>query len=140
MESKLLDSCSGFAEPRPIPSHPVGTRTATQSSAAARISWSGQDGAIAWAEFSTHPREAGIAGRRFASLMDRLPLPALWYAVAEAASEGHHAAGALVEPYLRSRCARIGESLREIEKQEESEDVPHRGRMRSVAEILAGAA
>ena len=94
----------------------VRTNVSAEGGAAARIPWSGRDGAIAWAEFSPYSSEAGIAGRRFVAYMDRLPLPALWYAVAEAAAEGHHAAGALIEPYLRSRCARIGEALREIEK------------------------
>ena len=118
-----------------------GTRLATQVSAAAPISWSGQDGAIAWAEYSEgYPREAGIAGRRFATYMNRLPLPALWYAVAEAAAEGHHAAGSLVESYLRSRCARIGEVLRDIEKREEGvgadrRSTPNRA-IRSLADIL----
>lgn len=122
----------------------MGTRLATRVSAAAQFSWSGQDGAIAWAEYSKYPREAGIAGRRFAAYMDRLPLPALWYAVAEAAIEGHHAAGSLVEPYLRSRCARIGEVLREIEKAEEGARperiVVVRPGFRSISEILRGAA
>lgn len=99
---------------------------------------------MAWAEFSRYPREAGIAGRRFVVLMDRLPLPALWYAVAEAAAEGHHAAGSLVEPFLRSRCARIGESLRAIEKQERADwlmdEMRPRLGMRSIADILGGAA
>ncbi len=117
-----------------------GTRIATQSSAAAQIPWNGQDGAVAWAEYSPYPREAGIAGRRFAAYAGRLPLPALWYAVAEAALEGHHAAGSCVEAYLRSRCARIGETLREIEKREESEPVRRRGVMRSLADILGGVA
>jgi len=102
---------------------------ATQVQRAARaVPWSGQDGAIAWAEHSReYAREAGIAGRRFATFMDRLPLPALWYAIAEAAAEGHHAAGSLREDYLRSRCARIGEGLREIEKCDERAVQPMRG-------------
>ena len=100
------------------------TYVSAEGGAAAQIPWSGQDGAIAWATYSQYPSEAGIAGRRFAQFMDRLPLPALWYAVAEAALEGHHAAGALIEPYLRSRCARIGEALREIERVEERSDIP----------------
>ena len=120
------------------------TRTSTKFSAAAQFSWSGQDGAIAWATYSQYPAEAGIAGRRFAAYMDRLPHPALWYAVAEAALEGHHAAGSLVEAYLRSRCARIGEVLREIEKAEEGARperiVVVRPQLRSIAEILRGAA
>ena len=69
-------------------------------------------------------------------------LPALWYAVAEAAIEGHHAAGALIEPYLRSRCARIGEALRDIQKAEENSRperlVVNRG-LRSIADILGAA-
>lgn len=108
-------------------------------SAAARIPWSGRDGAIAWAEFSQYPSEAGIAGRRFAAYMNRLPLPALWYAVAEAAAEGHHAAGALIESYLRSRCARIGEALRDIEKAEDRPELPNKTlRSLDVAGFLAG--
>lgn len=142
MESLLRSSAPGGDVPT-VPTN-RGTRLATRVSAVARIPWSGQDGAIAWAEFSKYPLEAGVAGRRFATYRDRLPLPALWYAVAEAAIDGHHAAGALIEPYLRWRCARIGEVLREIEKREEEARperiVVVRPRLRSVAEILGGAA
>ena len=112
--------------------------TAVETSAAARkapTSWDGRDGAIAWATYSQYPGEAGIAGRRFAQFMDRLPLPALWYAVAEAALEGHHAAGALIEPYLRSRCARIGESLREIQRLEERSAEPSAHRKTSLKRL-----
>lgn len=136
MGSKDEATCLASAEPRPIP-NPLGTRLATRVSAAAPISWSGQDGAIAWATYSAYPREAGIAGRRFAAYMDRLPLPALWYAVAEAASEGHHAAGALIEPYLRSRCARIGETLRDMEKSEDRIEVSRNIHALDVSAFLA---
>ena len=111
------------------------TYVSAEGGAAAQIPWSGQDGAIAWATYSQYPGEAGIAGRRFAQFMDRLPLPALWYAVAEAALEGHHAAGALIEPYLRSRCARIGESLREIQRLEERSAEPSAHRKTSLKRL-----
>lgn len=83
------------------------------------------DGRVAaqlWAEFSPYPREAPIAGRRFALYAPRLANIPLLYAIAEAAVEGHHAAGALIEPYLRGRIARLNETLRDMQKAEERED------------------
>jgi hypothetical protein len=72
----------------------------------------GGDAGILWAEYSPYPEEAGIAGRRYKQLA---PLYtdswALLMAVAEAAFEGHHAAGSCRGEYLRSRAARIRETV-----------------------------
>lgn len=102
----------------------LGSRTATQSSAAARSYEDGLDGRCAaevWSWYSPFPREAGIAGRRFTMLAPKLANVPLLLAIGECAVEGHHAAGSLIEPYLRSRIARINETLRDMEKAEERE-------------------
>lgn len=83
--------------------------------------FTGQDAAFFWATYSPYPREAGIAGRRFTMLAPKLANVPLLLAIGEAAVEGHHAAGSLIEPYLRSRIARINETLRDMEKAEERE-------------------
>lgn len=102
----------------------------------ADVPLNGGDAGIVWATFSPFPAEAGIAGRRFVQLAPRLPNLPLLLAIGEAAVEGHHAAGSLVEPFLRSRIARINETLRDAQKAEERTPrrVP-RG-MRSLADIL----
>ena len=101
----------------------------------------GTDAHWLWTQYSHRPEEAGIAGRRFRMYADRLPHLPLLYAIAEAACEGHHAAGSLIEPYLRSRAARIAETLREMGKAEQQSSVPHeRGSgMRSVGDVLRAA-
>lgn len=104
--------------------------TAVEASAAARSYEDGLDGRCAaevWSWYSPHPREAGIAGRRFTMYAYKLANVPLLYAIGEAAVEGHHAAGSLIEPFLRGRIARINETLRDMEKAEEREDI-HRDR------------
>ena len=116
--------------------------SAERTSAAARSFEEGLDGRVAaevWSWYSPHPREAGIAGRRFTMFAPKLANVALLLAIAEVAVEGHHAAGGLIEPYLRSRIARINETLRDMAKAEERVPLVHRG-MRSIADILGGAA
>lgn len=123
-----------------------GTRLPSEASAAAQFSgpWDGRVAAQLWAEFSIFPREAGIAGRKFATFAPLLPVVPLLYAIAEAAAEGHHAPGSLREDYLRSRCARIGETLRDIERQEHNAEqwtpIPHRSPgfgLHPLADVLA---
>lgn len=103
--------------------------SAERTSAAARFYEDGLDGRCAaevWATYSRYPREAGIAGRRFTMLAPRLANIPLLLAIGECAVEGHHAAGSLIEPYLRSRIARINETLRDMEKAEDRDEVRDR--------------
>ena len=88
----------------------------------------GGDAAILWATYSRYPAEAGIAGRRFKALAPTYVDPwALLMALCEAAFEGHHAAGSLNGPFLRSRAARIREGMHEQRKREDREqEVVHR--------------
>ena len=120
----------------------LGSRTATQSSAAARSYEGDLDGRCAaevWSWYSPYPREAGIAGRRFTTYAPMLANVPLLYAIGEAAVEGHHAAGSLIEPYLRGRIARINEELRKMQKAEELDESRQvRRGMRSMGDILAG--
>lgn len=118
----------------------------SETSAAAQTPTPRFDGRVAaqlWAEFSQYPREAGIAGRRFATLAPKIPdSEVLLYAIAEAAFEGHHAAGALNEPFLRSRCARIMEVVWAAQKADDAgaELVSKVDRgLRGISEILSGA-
>ena len=109
----------------------------------ADVPWNGGDAGTLWAIYSPFPQEAGIAGRRFVTFAARLPNLPLLLAISEAAIEGHHAAGALIEPYLRSRIARINETLRDAQKAElRAEDrvvPPARHGLRSLADILGAA-
>ena len=100
-------------------------------------SLNGQDAAILWAEYSPYPAEAGIAGRRYKQLAPAYTDPwALLMALAEAAFEGHHAAGSLKGEYLRSRAARIRETVHEEEKVHERIPASRPRGMRSIADIL----
>jgi len=106
----------------------------------AEVPLNGGDAGILWAEYSPYPAEAGIAGRRYKQLAPTYTDPwALLMALAEAAFEGHHAAGSLNGEYLRSRAARIRETVHEEEKTHERIPASVRGRMRSLADILGAA-
>ena len=118
---------------------PTDERTNICAADAARKVYDGRDAARAWADNSPFPEEAGIAGRRWKMYAPRLAHGPLLLAIAEAARESHHAAGALIEPYLRNRCARIAEELREAQKREERDDRPRHAGMRSMAAILGAA-
>lgn len=99
----------GIPEPRPVPSRRtyVGLRAER-----ADVPLNGGDAAILWAEYSKYPDEAGIAGRRYKQIVSLYTDPwALLMAVCEAAFEGHHAAGSCRAEYLRSRAARIRETV-----------------------------
>lgn len=100
----------------------------------------GGDAAILWAEFSPYPAEAGIAGRRYKQLAPTYADPwALLMALCEAAFEGHHAAGSLNGEYLRTRAARIRETVHEEEKVHERIPAAKPRGMRSLADILGAA-
>lgn len=147
MESSRTVRLRGVRPPGAVPTNRTNqpgyeVLSAERTSAAARSYEDGLDGRCAaevWSWYSPHPREAGIAGRRFTMLAPKLANVPLLYAIGEAAVEGHHAAGSLIETYLRSRIARINETLRDMEKAEERMPLVHRG-MRSIADILRGAA
>lgn len=127
--------------PDPYPTRRYEVLSAERTSAAARPSGEALDGrnaAEVWSWYSPFPREAGIAGRRFTMYAPKLANVPLLYAIAEAAIEGHHAAGSLIEPYLRGRIARINETLRDMEKAEETAYRPARG-LRSIAHLLGKA-
>lgn len=104
----------------------------------AEIPLNGGDAGILWAEYSRYPAEAGIAGRRYKQLTPHYTDPwALLMAVAEAAFEGHHAAGCCRGEYLRSRAARIRETVHEESNARQTFSPAH-GRLRSISDILTG--
>lgn len=144
VDKMLSKSQAPRVRPVPDPSRRYEGSTAVEPSAAARTSEEGLDGrnaAEVWSWYSPYPREAGIAGRRFVGLARKLANVPLLYAISEAAVEGHHAAGSLIEPYLRSRIARINETLRDMEKAEERDDRPRKPLARlDVSAFLRGIA
>lgn len=96
----------------------------------ADVPLNGGDAGVLWAEYSPYPAEAGIAGRRYKQLAPLYTDPwALLMAVCEAAFEGHHAAGSCRGDYLRSRAARIRETVY-AEQKAEDHDPRHRGMRR----------